>query len=752
MSKDINQIFIAQPITSNISTDLMYFGRSPYGATDDKAMTFSNFSSQFPASVQVQQSVFNYAVDTGVANNYVANLTPAPAVLTDGLTIYLKVANANNSQNCTLDLNGLGPTPITQPSGMGLGSQDMSPAFIAVLTYNTFNNSWELQNPTLSVASPYLVTTGQFDVSSDSGAVNAYIGTAPFFTTISLNLGTRVFFFPGNTNTGAATFTYSSTPTAPIIYNGTPLVGGEMIASQLSILVWDNTSWQLANSYLSGGGGSVTPQDLQNNTFTYTANTGGTGNDYTATMTPPLASLVDGQRISMLAPMTNTNNSTTSAPATLDVDGLGPKNIFIHTAVLSSGLPALAGAIQSGLIYDFTYNSSADHWFVENPSTMVTGEFMVRQYWCYAVDAGAVNAYDITIPTIDLDLFGDPNPGARVVFTTANPNSGASTLVINAGNVRPIVSQNGSALIGGEITSTSVNEFTYFNNAWVLTNPATSSLGGPFYEGVGGVNSAHTIDAFANGANSFAIGLNANANASDAIAMAAGSAATANSTIAIGNGTTANANNAVAISQSAQAYGFGAVSLGLQTTAPGAHAYCFSFNGYSGGDNSYTLGNQATTNNAGSVVWGDSTVIPVQDSMADQFNLTFAGGFRFFLNNVPTPSWAIDPVGNAINSLGTADQSKSVQVPTTGFSITISDTSKTLILAPAGALLAGTVVMPANPVDGQEVRISTTQTITTLTVNANAGQTISNSPTTIGLGTGFSYIYDLPGTNWYRLY
>ena len=49
MSKNIEQIFVANPITSNASTDLMYFGQSPYGAGNDAAMTFANFSAQFGA-------------------------------------------------------------------------------------------------------------------------------------------------------------------------------------------------------------------------------------------------------------------------------------------------------------------------------------------------------------------------------------------------------------------------------------------------------------------------------------------------------------------------------------------------------------------------------------------------------------------------------------------------------------------------------------------------------------------------------
>lgn len=47
MSKNIDQVFITNPITTNASTDLMYFGQSPYGAGNDAAMTYANFSAQF---------------------------------------------------------------------------------------------------------------------------------------------------------------------------------------------------------------------------------------------------------------------------------------------------------------------------------------------------------------------------------------------------------------------------------------------------------------------------------------------------------------------------------------------------------------------------------------------------------------------------------------------------------------------------------------------------------------------------------
>jgi hypothetical protein len=112
----------------------------------------------------------------------------------------------------------------------------------------------------------------------------------------------------------------------------------------------------------------------------------------------------------------------------------------------------------------------------------------------------------------------------------------------------------------------------------------------------------------------------------------------------------------------------------------------------------------------------------------------------------------IDANGNFVFQYGTADQSKSVSVQTTGFSLAFTNAQKTLIITPAGTLATGTITMPPGPIDGQEVRFSSTQTITALTVSPNTSQTISNAPTTIAAGQGYGFIYHLAATNWYRLY
>jgi hypothetical protein len=107
------------------------------------------------------------------------------------------------------------------------------------------------------------------------------------------------------------------------------------------------------------------------------------------------------------------------------------------------------------------------------------------------------------------------------------------------------------------------------------------------------------------------------------------------------------------------------------------------------------------------------------------------------------------------NSGARTDTSYSYQTPVTGFSITVGDAVYTLLLEPAGVLATGTIVMPANPTDGQVVRFSTTQNITALTVSPNAGQTVKNAPTSMLVNLtgsqGYEYIYRLANTTWYRL-
>jgi hypothetical protein len=90
--------------------------------------------------------------------------------------------------------------------------------------------------------------------------------------------------------------------------------------------------------------------------------------------------------------------------------------------------------------------------------------------------------------------------------------------------------------------------------------------------------------------------------------------------------------------------------------------------------------------------------------------------------------------------------------PATGETVTIADTQDTAVIAPAGALAALTITLPtcSSTYDGKKAKFSSTQAITTLTVNATAG-TVADAPTTLGLGNGNEYLCRGSDTTWYRM-
>lgn len=92
----------------------------------------------------------------------------------------------------------------------------------------------------------------------------------------------------------------------------------------------------------------------------------------------------------------------------------------------------------------------------------------------------------------------------------------------------------------------------------------------------------------------------------------------------------------------------------------------------------------------------------------------------------------------------------------TGFSVTIAPTedggSVYLNLTPVAGYAAGTLVLPAVATcqDGQEVLLSTTNAVTTLTINAN-GSSVIGGPSTLAAGAFFRLRFDGVYKTWARV-
>ena len=92
----------------------------------------------------------------------------------------------------------------------------------------------------------------------------------------------------------------------------------------------------------------------------------------------------------------------------------------------------------------------------------------------------------------------------------------------------------------------------------------------------------------------------------------------------------------------------------------------------------------------------------------------------------------------------------------TGFGVTIAPPttggSVYLLLTPAAGYAAGTITLPAQAscVDEQEVLVSCTQAVTTLTTAGN-GSTVNGAPTTLAANSFFRLRFDGVFKAWYRV-
>lgn len=100
-------------------------------------------------------------------------------------------------------------------------------------------------------------------------------------------------------------------------------------------------------------------------------------------------------------------------------------------------------------------------------------------------------------------------------------------------------------------------------------------------------------------------------------------------------------------------------------------------------------------------------------------------------------------------------------VPVTGDSVTITNLTRQLMINPAGTIANFTIVFPAattlTAAGNQRFGFCTTQIVSTLTVTAGSGTTVSNAPTAMlvpvatGAASCVAWIYQLSSTTWFRV-
>lgn len=195
MSKNINQIYTSNPITSNASTDLMYFGQSPYGSGNDAAMTFSSFSAQFPPlnGVVLLSPSGNQTINNAFNLTMASGSMVAPTMLPGNFSLSSNTMSTTNTNGImALIPNGTG--------GVSVGSTTIAytPSSSVLVTSLNQNNKFASLNlysyegsgsfgGTINLYGSKSTTIGSYSIVANTNV----LGTIAFNADTGSNFATR---------------------------------------------------------------------------------------------------------------------------------------------------------------------------------------------------------------------------------------------------------------------------------------------------------------------------------------------------------------------------------------------------------------------------------------------------------------------------------------------------------------------------------------------------------------------------------
>lgn len=174
---------------------------------------------------RIQNDSFNYILDTGAADAYVATLVPAVTSYVAGQRLSLKIANANATTTPTVNVNALGTKTIIHFNGNALIAGDLKAGMIADLRYDGTN--FQLLNVNQKITR---INTQKF---TGSGTYTPTTGT--LYSHVELWAGgagggtTNSAVIPGSGGgAGAHSYSFILNPTAVPIVIGAAGLGGLM--------------------------------------------------------------------------------------------------------------------------------------------------------------------------------------------------------------------------------------------------------------------------------------------------------------------------------------------------------------------------------------------------------------------------------------------------------------------------------------------------------------------------------------------
>lgn len=280
-----------------------------------------------------------YAADGGSVNAYTATISNLSAYAA-GQAILLKVANTNTSATTNLTVNGLATKSIKLTNGNNINIGDLLLNEIAFLVYDGTN--FQLLNP-VTLVSQTQIQNNTFGYAADSGTANTYaITLSPVLTAYSAGQCFSVKILHTNTS-ATCTLNINSLGTQNIkLTNGNNPNIGDILVGMIADFEYDGTNFQLLNPSTL-----VSQVQIQNSTYSYAADTGGSANTYSATLSPAATAYTAGMYVELKIAHSNTGAST------LNLNGLGTQTI---TTTAGAGLSS--GQIVTGMIALFQYDGT----------------------------------------------------------------------------------------------------------------------------------------------------------------------------------------------------------------------------------------------------------------------------------------------------------------------------------------------------------------------------------------------------------
>ncbi|NDF13036.1 MAG: hypothetical protein EB060_09525 [Proteobacteria bacterium] len=331
----------------------------------------------------------------------------------------------------------------------------------ADLSMNTFKHT----NVGDGTARNHYATVGQLQdqtvqaVSAVGGTANAI--TATMSPAISAYVtGARYTFKAGaSANSGATTLKISNGPITAVQYQGSALSGGEIGANTWHTVVYDGSVFQLLNPAMSGSTRTVpaTVGQVQDGNFIWGGTSGGTSTAYTLTLSPAIAAYAAGQRFLFIA------NASNTGAATLNVNGVGAKNIFLR----STNAAAPTGYIRTNQLCEVVYDGTQ---FQLSESA---AELQSNAATYLGQSSGTANALVLTPSPAITNSSYTGLLGFYNFYKDAAANTGACTINISGLGAINLVDRHGAALKAGMLQASLMYQMFLNGNVAYLINPSS---------------------------------------------------------------------------------------------------------------------------------------------------------------------------------------------------------------------------------------------------------------------------------------